>query len=102
VLQYIQYNNVDITLNMQRASSNVSIRPEHTRMEKSYLVINYSLLTVHDQNKSGFLEGRLFSSQSEQFKKYSKSSDWLEKSRPSIKATFVLTCKQAIKTSSPQ
>jgi len=26
-----------------------------------------------------FLEGRLLTSQSEQFKKYSKSSDWLEK-----------------------
>jgi len=28
-------------------------------------------------------------SESEQLKKYSKSSDWLEKSRPSKKATFV-------------
>jgi len=27
-----------------------------------------------------FLEGRLLSSQSEQFKKYCKSADWLEKS----------------------
>jgi len=36
------------------------------------------------------LEGRLLSSQSEQFKMYSKSSDWLEKSRPSKKAAFVL------------
>jgi len=40
--------------------------------------------------KVAFLEGRLLSSQSGQFKKYSKSSDWLEKSRPSKKATFVL------------
>jgi len=32
-------------------------------------------------NKSGFLEGRLLSSQSEQFEKFSKSSDWLEKNR---------------------
>jgi len=37
-----------------------------------------------------FLEGRLLSSQSEQWKKYSKSSDWLKKSRPTKKATFVL------------
>jgi len=38
-----------------------------------------------------FLEGRLLSSQSEQFEEHSKSSaDWLEKSRPSKKATFVL------------
>jgi len=26
---------------------------------------------------------------------FSKSSDWLEKSRPSKKATFVWSCKQA-------
>jgi len=37
-----------------------------------------------------FFEGQLFSSQTEQFKKYSKSSDWLKKSRHSKKATFVL------------
>jgi len=36
-----------------------------------------------------FLKGRLLTSLSEQFKKYSKSSDWLEKSRPSKKATLV-------------
>jgi len=48
------------------------------------------LACLHDQNKSGFLEGLLLSGQSQQFKKYSKSSDWLEKSRPSKKATFVL------------
>jgi len=40
--------------------------------------------------KVAFLEGRLLSSQSEQFKMYSKSFDWLEKSRPSKKATFAL------------
>jgi len=40
--------------------------------------------------KEAFLEGRLFSSQSEQSKKFSESSDWLEKSRPSKKATFAL------------
>jgi len=42
------------------------------------------------KTKVAFLEGRLLLSQSEQLKKYSKSFDWLEKSRPSIKATFVL------------
>jgi len=42
------------------------------------------------KTKMAFLQGRLLSSQSELFKKYSKSSDWLEKSRPSKKATFVL------------
>jgi len=31
-----------------------------------------------------FLEGRLLSSQSEQSEKFSKSLDWLEKSRPSL------------------
>jgi len=40
--------------------------------------------------KVAFLEGRLLSSQSEQPEKISKSSDWLEKIRPSWKATFVL------------
>jgi len=33
--------------------------------------------------KVAFLKGGLLSSQSEQLKKYSKSSDWLGKSRPS-------------------
>jgi len=45
---------------------------------------------LHDQNKSGFLEGRLLSIQSEQSEKFSKSPDWLDKSRPSKNATFVL------------
>jgi len=47
--------------------------------------------------KVTFLDGRLLSSQSEQSEKFSKSSDWLEKSRPSKKATFVLSCKPAKK-----
>jgi len=42
------------------------------------------------KTKVAFLEGRLLSSQSEQFEKFPKSSDWLEKSWPSKKATFVL------------
>jgi len=33
------------------------------------------------KTKVALVEGRLLSSQPEQFKKYSKSSDWLEKSR---------------------
>jgi len=40
--------------------------------------------------KVAFLEGRLLSSQSEQSEKFSQSPDWLEKSRPSKKASFVL------------
>jgi len=48
------------------------------------------LACLHDQNKSSFfLEDRLLTSQSEQFKKYSKRSDWLRKSWPSKKATWV-------------
>jgi len=41
------------------------------------------------KTKVAFLEGQLLSSQSDQSEKFSKSSDWLEKSRPSKKATFV-------------
>jgi len=40
--------------------------------------------------KVALLGCRLFSSQSEQSEKFSKSPDWLEKSRPSKKATIVL------------
>jgi len=40
--------------------------------------------------KVAFLEGRLLFSQQEQSEKFSKSLDWLEKSQPSKKATFVL------------
>jgi len=42
------------------------------------------------KTKVAFLEGRLLSSQSKQFEKFSNSSDWLEKSQPSKKATFVM------------
>jgi len=42
------------------------------------------------KTKVAFLEGRLLFSQPEQSEKFSKSSDWLEKSWPSKKATFVL------------
>jgi len=37
------------------------------------------------KTKVAVLEGRLLCNQSEQFKKFSKSSDWLDKSRPSKK-----------------
>jgi len=42
------------------------------------------------KTKVALLEGRLLTSQSEQFEKFSKSSDWLVKSQLSKKATFVL------------
>jgi len=42
------------------------------------------------QTKVAFLESRLLSRQSEQIEKFSESSDWLEKSRLSKKAAFVL------------
>jgi len=49
------------------------------------------------KTKVAFLKGRLFSSQSELFENFSNCSDWLDKSRPSKKATFLITlCKQAI------
>jgi len=41
------------------------------------------------KTKVAFLEIRLFSSQSELFENF-KFSDWLDKSRPSKKATFIL------------
>jgi len=42
------------------------------------------------KTKMVFLEGRLFFSQSGLFENFSNCSDWLEKSRPSKKAIFVL------------
>jgi len=42
------------------------------------------------------LEGRFLSWQSGQSEKFSKSPDWLEKSRPSKKALLFWSCKQAI------
>jgi len=47
------------------------------------------------ETKVDFLEGRLLSSQSVQSEKFSKSSDWLEKSRPSKKPLLFWSCKQA-------
>jgi len=40
--------------------------------------------------KVDFLEGRLFPSQSGLLENFSDCSDWLDKSRPSKKAAFVL------------
>jgi len=40
------------------------------------------------KTKVAFVEGRFLSSQSEQFKKIFKNSDWLGKSRPSKKSHF--------------
>jgi len=48
------------------------------------------------KTKAAFLEGRLSSSQSEQLKKYSKSSDWLKKAGPLKKPLFFWSCKQAV------
>jgi len=42
------------------------------------------------KTKVAFLEGRLLSSQSGLFENLSDCCDWLDKSRPSKKATFVL------------
>jgi len=56
------------------------------------LIVELSTLIacLHDQNKSDFLESRHFSSQSELLEDLSDCSDWLNKSPPSKKATFVL------------
>jgi len=39
-----------------------------------------------------FLEGRLFSNQSKLFENILNCFDWLKKSRPAKKATFVWSC----------
>jgi len=48
------------------------------------------LASLQDKNNSGLYGGPLLSIQSEQSEKFSKSPDWLKKSRLSKKATFVL------------
>jgi len=48
------------------------------------------LACLHDQNKSGFFGGLAFSSQLGLFENFSDCFDWLDKSRPFKKATFVL------------
>jgi len=56
------------------------------------VLINILLVAVlacsYDQNKTGFLEGRLFSSQPELFEYFLNCSDWLDKSRPSKKTSI--------------
>jgi len=47
------------------------------------------------KTKVAFLESRLLPSQSDQFENFSKSSDWLEKSRLSKKLLLFWSCKQA-------
>jgi len=42
------------------------------------------------KTKVAFLEGQLFFSQSGFFENFSDCFDWMDKSRPSEKATFVL------------
>jgi len=42
------------------------------------------------KTKAAFLEGRFFSSQSELLENFTNCSVWLDKSRPSKKATLVL------------
>jgi len=46
------------------------------------------------KTKVAFLEGRLLSSQSKQFKNYTNSSDWMEKSQISKKPLLFCLCKQ--------
>jgi len=44
------------------------------------LYYDTQIACLHDQTKVAFLEGRLLSSQSKQSEKFSKPSNWLEKS----------------------
>jgi len=68
----------------------------HFAFGQSCKQANYELLDdlhvacLHDQNKSSFFGGPVFSSQSELFENFSNCSDWLKKSRSFKKATFVL------------
>jgi len=48
------------------------------------------------KTKVAILEGRLLTSQSEQFKKCSKSSDWLRKNRPSKKVSASIVLKSIL------
>jgi len=49
------------------------------------------------KTKVAFLEGRLFSNQSELFEYFLNCSDWLDKSRTSTKTTFVLIMETGYK-----
>jgi len=48
------------------------------------------------KTKVAFLEGRLLSSRSEQFEKFSKNFDWLKKSRPSKRQLWLAGKKPAL------
>jgi len=48
------------------------------------------------KTKVAFLEGRLFSSQSELLEYFFNYFDWLEKAGPSEKPLLFCSCKQAI------
>jgi len=48
---------------------------DFTSAKKKINSVLVLLACLHDQNKSGFLEGRLFSSQSELLESFSKGSD---------------------------
>jgi len=61
-----------------------------TKLMDNFLDIRLRIACLHDQNKSGILDGRLFSSQSELSEYFLSWSDWLDKNRPSKKATFDL------------
>jgi len=55
------------------------------------LLFQHNIQLVYTINtKAAFLDDLLFSSQLELFKYFSICSDWLDKGRPSKKATFVL------------
>jgi len=49
------------------------------------------LACSHDQSKSGFFGRPAFFQPIKAFQNFLNCSDWLDKSRPSKKATFVLT-----------
>jgi len=62
---YFTFFNVQLQLSAARAQTKTSC--------------SLFIACLHDQNKSGILEGRLLSNQSEQSEKFSKSPDWLKK-----------------------
>jgi len=56
------------------------------KRKKKQLILEFiHSRSLHDQSKSAFLEGQLFSNQSGLFENFSDCSDWLDKSRPSKK-----------------
>jgi len=69
-LFYIEYDRM-IFVQLQPMSALKSLK----KLDKAHLV------GLHDQNKSGFLKGRLFSIQSKLFEYFLSCSDWLDKCR---------------------